>query len=94
MAVESTLFVLLGPNGLAWLGLAWLGLAWHDLFHRAINIADEGAATCRGKPTPFNAPAAGRSVATVGEIALVVQFSIFIDETALRLGCTRGTFVI
>jgi len=65
-------------------------------FYRALNIADEGAATCRGAPTPFNAPAAGRFVATVGEIALVVQMSIFIHDTAERLGATQGlwsTFV-
>jgi hypothetical protein len=43
-------------------------------------LQDEGAATCRGKPTPFNAPAAGRSIATVGEIALVVQVSVLQDD--------------
>ena len=38
-------------------------------FYRAINIADEGAATCRGAPSPFNAPAAGRFVAGLGRRA-------------------------
>ena len=38
-------------------------------FYRALNIADEGAAMCRGAPTPFNAPAAGRFVATIGEVS-------------------------
>eukprot|EP00300_Choanocystis_sp_HF-7_P007633 c15414_g1_i1.p1 GENE.c15414_g1_i1~~c15414_g1_i1.p1 ORF type:complete len:359 (+),score=69.40 c15414_g1_i1:54-1079(+) len=59
-------------------------------FYRALNIADEGAAMCRGKATPFNAPVAGRFVATIGEVALVVQISVYIDFTAARLGVTRG----
>ena len=59
-------------------------------FYRAVNIADEGAATCRGAPSPFNAPAAGRFVATVGEVALVVQVAVYVEETARRLGASRG----
>ena len=54
--------------------------------YRALNVADEGAALCRGRPSIFNMPAAGRAVATVGEIALVVQVSVYISDTALRLG--------
>ena len=48
--------------------------------YRALNIADEGAAMCRGSPTPFNAPVSGRFIATLGEVALVVQLNIFINE--------------
>ena len=59
-------------------------------FYRSLNIASEGAALCRDAPTVFNAPLTGRSVATVGEIALVVQASIFIEEAALRLNAARG----
>jgi hypothetical protein len=59
-------------------------------FYRAINIADEGAATCRGPPTAFNAPVAGRFVATLGEVALVVQISIYIYETSKRLNAKQG----
>ena len=58
--------------------------------YRALNIADEGAAMCRGAPSPFNAPVAGRFVATLGEVALVVQVSVYVDETARRLGAERG----
>mmetsp|Transcript_4098 Transcript_4098/g.7863 ORF Transcript_4098/g.7863 Transcript_4098/m.7863 type:complete len:362 (-) Transcript_4098:93-1178(-) len=58
--------------------------------YRALNIADEGAAMCRGEPTRFNAPVAGRFVATIGEVALVVQVSLYIDETAHRLHAARG----
>jgi len=54
--------------------------------YRALNVADEGASMCRGRATPFNAPVAGRAVATVGEIALVVQISTFLDDTSHRLG--------
>jgi len=59
-------------------------------FYRALNIADEGAAMCRGSPTAFNAPVSGRFIATLGEVALVVQVSIYIQETALRLGAIQG----
>lgn len=59
-------------------------------FYRALFIADEGAALCRGAATAFNAPASGRAIATVGEIALVVQMSLFIEELSARLGATRG----
>ena len=65
-------------------------------FYRAINVADEGAALCRSPGSVFNMPAAGRAVATVGEIALVVQISEYISDTARRLACrptprrTRG----
>lgn len=55
-------------------------------FYRAINVADEGAALCRSPNSVFNMPAAGRAVATVGEIALVVQLSEYISDTARRLG--------
>lgn len=54
--------------------------------YRAINVADEGASMCRGPATPFNAPVAGRAVATVGEIALVVQIATYLDDTSRRLG--------
>ena len=43
--------------------------------YRSLNIADEGAFLCRGKSTVYNMPAAGRAVATVGELALVVQIA-------------------
>ncbi len=59
-------------------------------FYRALNIASEGAATCRSKPTVFNAPITGRTVATFGEVALVVQASLFIEESSIRLKTTRG----
>ncbi len=59
-------------------------------FYRSLNIASEGAALCRSKPTVFNAPVTGRSVATVGEIALVVQASVFVEQASLRLGARRG----
>ena len=59
-------------------------------FYRALNIASEGAALCRSKPTAFNAPITGRTIATFGEIALVVQASLFIEEGAIRLKTTRG----
>jgi len=59
-------------------------------FYRAMNLADEGAATCRGSPTALNAPVSGRAVATVGEAALVVQVAIYIEESAVRLGATQG----
>jgi len=58
--------------------------------YRAFNVADEGAATCRGPPTYFNAPVAGRFVATVGEVSLVIQLSIYITSTADRLGAQQG----
>jgi len=54
--------------------------------YRALNVADEGASMCRGRSTPFNAPVAGRAVATVGEIALVVQIATFLEDTSRRLG--------
>jgi len=54
-------------------------------FYRAIFVADEGAGLCRGVPSVFNAPASGRLVATVGEIALVVQISSYIVGTSRRL---------
>eukprot|EP00937_MAST-01D_sp_MAST-1D-sp2_P000721 g721.t1 len=59
-------------------------------FYRSLNVADEGAAACRGTPTAFNAPVSGRAVATVGEVALVVQVSLLIEEAAERLGAKRG----
>jgi hypothetical protein len=61
-------------------------------FYRSINIADEGAFTCYGKPTAFNAPAAGRFVATIGEVALVVQTAYYINVVAKRLGVKDTTW--
>jgi hypothetical protein len=61
-------------------------------FYRALNIADEGAYLCRGPPTIFNAPAAGRFVATIGELALVVQLTVYLDDTSRRLGVTKPGF--
>ena len=55
-------------------------------FYRSLFIASEGAALCRGTPSRFNAPVAGRSVATIGEIALVVQVAAYISATRSRLG--------
>lgn len=57
--------------------------------YRALNVADEGAALCRGPPSVWNMPASGRAVATVGEIALVVQISSYLDDTSRRLGIQR-----
>jgi len=57
--------------------------------YRALNVADEGAFLCRGPKTLFNVPAAGRAVATVGEIALVVQLASYLGDTARRLGVRR-----
>jgi len=57
-------------------------------FYRSVNIADEGAAKCRNAPSAFNAPWAGRAVATFGEIALVKQIADYIDTTAAKLGVT------
>ena len=59
-------------------------------FYRALNIASEGAAVCREKPSAFNAPITGRTIATFGEIALVVQASLFIEEASIRLNTSRG----
>lgn len=55
-------------------------------FYRSLNVADEGAGMCRGTPTVFNAPVSGRSVATVGEMSLVVQCYFSLEASALRLG--------
>ena len=57
--------------------------------YRALNVADEGAFLCRGPKTLFNVPAAGRAVATVGELALVVQLASYLGDTARRLGVRR-----
>lgn len=54
-------------------------------FYRAIFTASEGAALCRGTPSAFNAPFAGRSIATFGEIAFAVQVGYYISQTATRL---------
>lgn len=67
--------------------------------YRSVFVADEGAAMCRGEPSAFNAPASGRSVATVGEIALVVQISAFLEDSARRVGAkstwtSRKTFTL
>eukprot|EP00747_Dinoflagellata_sp_TGD_P163827 gnl/TRDRNA2_/TRDRNA2_182944_c0_seq1.p1 gnl/TRDRNA2_/TRDRNA2_182944_c0~~gnl/TRDRNA2_/TRDRNA2_182944_c0_seq1.p1 ORF type:complete len:316 (+),score=42.04 gnl/TRDRNA2_/TRDRNA2_182944_c0_seq1:63-1010(+) len=59
-------------------------------FYRSIFVADEGAFLCRGPASIFNAPAAGRLIATIGEIALVVQISVYLDDTARRLNVQRG----
>ena len=53
--------------------------------YRAFNIADEGAFLCRGPETLFNMPAAGRAVATIGELALVVQLASYVEDAAHRL---------
>lgn len=53
--------------------------------YRALNIADEGAFLCRGPETMFNAPVAGRAVATIGELALVAQLQAYLYDTARRL---------
>ena len=57
-------------------------------FYRSIFIASEGAAMCRGNPSAFNAPVAGRSIATIGEIALVVQIAAYISSSSERLGAS------
>merc|ERR1711988_55677 len=57
--------------------------------YRSVFVASEGAALCRGSPSVFNAPVAGRSVATFGEIAFAVQVGTYIADTAKRLG-VRG----
>lgn len=58
--------------------------------YRALNIADEGAFLCRGPASIYNMPAAGRAVATVGELALVVQISGYLADTARRLQVRRS----
>lgn len=58
--------------------------------YRALNIADEGAFLCRGPETVFNAPAAGRLVATIGELALIVQMQAYLHDTARRLAVPRS----
>lgn len=58
--------------------------------YRALNIADEGAFLCRGPKSVFNAPAAGRAVATVGELALVLQLHAYLKDTAKRLNVQRA----
>lgn len=58
--------------------------------YRALNIADEGAFLCRGPRSVFNAPAAGRAVATIGELALVIQIGSYLEDTARRLGLRRA----
>lgn len=73
-----------GRKGLVVSGSSLLFIA--SCCYRAVNVADEGASMCRGRSTFFNAPVAGRAVATVGEIALVVQISTFLDDTSRRLG--------
>jgi len=74
-----------------WVSTASVLFAFACLY-RSLNIADEGAAMCRGRPTSFNAPVSGRLVATVGEIALVLQVQLFITETTLRLGAQARLF--
>ena len=58
-------------------------------FYRAIWTASEGAALCRGSPSMFNAPFAGRLVATFGEVAFCVQVGTYVANTSRRLG-VRG----
>lgn len=53
--------------------------------YRSHFIADEGAFLCRGPPSAWNAPWAGRLVATVGELALIMQLSTYFEDTARRL---------
>jgi hypothetical protein len=60
--------------------------------YRALNVADEGAYLCRSRSTPFNAPAAGRFIATVGELALVFQLTVYLADTSARLGVRRSGF--
>ena len=57
--------------------------------YRSLNIADEGAFLCRTRATAYNAPVSGRLVATLGELALVVQVRSFIEEAARRLRVAR-----
>jgi hypothetical protein len=57
-------------------------------FYRALNVADEGAAMCRGRPTAFNSPVVGRSVATIGEVALVVQVCVASNSESTEHACT------
>ncbi len=54
--------------------------------YRAIFVADEGASLCRSAASRFNAPASGRLIATIGELALVAQLRAYLVDTAARLG--------
>lgn len=58
--------------------------------YRSLQIADEGAFLCRGPPSIFNAPWAGRLVATIGELSLVLQIAVYLEDTARRLN-VKGT---
>lgn len=60
--------------------------------YRSHNVADEGAFLCRGPATPFNAPWAGRLVATIGELSLAVQMSTYLQDTAQRLSVPSKLF--
>jgi hypothetical protein len=40
--------------------------------------------------THWSVEASGRMIATIGKMAVVMQSSMFIDETAIRVGCGRG----
>jgi len=58
-------------------------------FYRSIFIASEGAAVCRGPPSLFNAPFAGRLVATLGEMSFVFQVGEYLENAASRLQTHR-----
>lgn len=58
--------------------------AW-SCTYRSVFIADEGAFKCRDPATIFNAPVSGRFVATIGELALVIQLYGYLSDTACRL---------
>ena len=60
--------------------------------YRAFFIASEGAAACRGPSSIFNAPVSGRTIATVGELAFVVQITSYIDGAAVRLKLKNQVF--
>jgi len=60
--------------------------------YRSFFIASEGAAACRGISTIFNAPVSGRSIATVGELAFVVQVTSYIEASGERLKVKNSTF--
>jgi hypothetical protein len=72
---RSNKFPRFGRKGLITTSTSILVVA--SCFYRSTFIASEGAALCRGKPS-YNAPFAGRTTATAGEIAFVVQVAAYI----------------
>ncbi len=60
--------------------------------YRGFFIASEGAAACRGPSSIFNAPISGRAIATIGELAFVVQVTSYIETSALRLNVKGGVY--